>query len=72
MCFWGGWKQEADWNSPVRRRCGFGWHLLVWTESRVHPAHRFAIVRGKQGSLWDSVGLGYFFQLGLFLYGYPQ
>ena len=28
--------------------------------------------RGNQGCLWDLVGLGYFSQLKMFLYGYPQ
>lgn len=57
---------------PARRGCWIRASLLVWTESSAHPAHRFAIARGKQGSRWDSAGLGCFSQLGLFLYGYPQ
>lgn len=64
------------------RRVGLGcWIqggcLLIGLRAALHPTHcqelcTLLTFHGNQGSLWDSVGLGYFSQLNLFLYGYPQ
>lgn len=78
MYFWEGWKQEANWNHGwwgADAELGMMFAYLDREQAFVPPtagAQGFVGNHGNQGSLWDSVGLGYFSQFKLFLYGYPQ